>query len=66
MNVKLLTKHHLEFFSLKGAWSGSSKSALVKISHCWPSHVVTNIVTLVKVYLGFCCALVQNNLEQLI
>ena len=36
MNVKLLTKHHLEFLSLKGGCTGSSGSTLVKC------HIVGN------------------------
>ena len=39
MSVKLLTKHHLEFLSLQGGCTGSSESTLVKMSHCWKSHV---------------------------
>ena len=31
MIVKLLTKHHLEFLSLKGCCTGSSESTLVKL-----------------------------------
>ena len=31
MIVKLLTKHHLEFLSLKGGCRGSSESTLVKL-----------------------------------
>ena len=45
MIVKLLTEHHLEFLNLKGGCTGSSESALVKMSNCWKSHalcVVTN------------------------
>ena len=38
MIVKLLTEHHLEFLSLKGGCTGSSKSTHVKIPHCWKSH----------------------------
>ena len=37
MSVKLLTEHHLEFLSLKGGCTDSSKSTLVKISNCWKS-----------------------------
>ena len=33
MSVKLLTEHPLEFVSLKGGYTGSSESTLVKI-HC--------------------------------
>ena len=39
MNVKVLTEHHLELLSLKGDCTGSSESTLVKIAHCWKSHV---------------------------
>ena len=39
MTVKLLSEHHLVFLSLKGGCSGSSESTLVKILHCWKSHV---------------------------
>ena len=45
MNVKLLTEHHLEFLSLKGGCTGSSESTLVKMPHCWKSHVASHIVT---------------------
>ena len=37
----LLTKHHLEFLSLKVGYTGSSESILVKIPHWWKSHPVT-------------------------
>ena len=43
MNVKLLTKHYLEFLSLKGGCTGSSESTLVKMPHCWKSHVGEHI-----------------------
>ena len=39
MSVKLLTEHYLEFLSLKGGCTGSSESTLVKMPHCWKSHV---------------------------
>ena len=42
MSVKLLTEHHLKFLRLKGGCTGSSKSALVKMSHCWKSHVAAH------------------------
>ena len=38
-SVNLLTEHHLEFLSLKGVCTGSSESTLVKMPHCWKSHV---------------------------
>ena len=39
MAVKLLTEKHLEFISLKGGCTGLSESTLVKMPHCWWSHV---------------------------
>ena len=39
MTIKLLTEHHLEFLSLNGGCTGSHESTLVKMSHCWKSHV---------------------------
>ena len=41
MSVKLLAEHHLEFLSLKGDCTGFSESTLVKISHSWKSHIVS-------------------------
>ena len=43
MTVKLMTEHHLEFISLKGGFKGSSESTLVKMPHCWKSHVTAHI-----------------------
>ena len=43
MTVKLLNKHHLEFLLLKGGCTGSAESTLVKMPHCWKSHVVAHI-----------------------
>ena len=43
MIVKLLPEHHLEILSLKGGCTGSSESTLVKMPHCWKSHVVAHI-----------------------
>ena len=40
--VKLLTEHHLEFLSFKGSYTGSSQSTLVKMPHCWKSHVTAH------------------------
>ena len=44
MIVKLLTEHHLECLSLKGGCRGSSKSTYVKMSHCWKSHALAQII----------------------
>ena len=49
MSVKLLTEHNLRFLSLKGGYTGLSESTLVKIPHCWKSHVM------VQIHL-FCCS----------
>ena len=43
MIVKLLTEHNLEFLSLKGGCTGSSECTLVKIPHCWKSHVAAQL-----------------------
>ena len=43
MTIKLLTKHHLEFLSVKGGCRGSSESTLDKLPHCWKSHVGAHI-----------------------
>ena len=44
MIVKLLTEYNLEFLSLKGGCRGSSESTLVKMSNCWKSHAVAQIL----------------------
>ena len=44
MSVKLLTEHHLEFLSLKGGYTGSSESTLVKIPHYWKSHDTAQLI----------------------
>ena len=44
MIVKLLTKHHLEFLSLKGGCRGSFESTHVKMPHCWKSHALAHIL----------------------
>ena len=43
MTVKILTEHHLELISLKGGCTGSSESTLVKMPHCWKSHLTTHL-----------------------
>ena len=47
MTVKLLTKHKLEFLSLKELCIGSSESTLAKMPHCWESHVAAHF-TLIR------------------
>ena len=46
MTVKLFTEHHLEFLSLKAGCKGSFESTLVKMPHCWKSHVAAQILIL--------------------
>ena len=43
MNVKLLTEHHLEFLSLKGGCTGLYESTLIKMPHCWKSHLAAHM-----------------------
>ena len=46
MTVKLLTEHklhHFEFLSLKAGCTGLSESTLVKMIHCWKSHVTAHM-----------------------
>ena len=43
MSVELLAKQHLEFLSLKGGCTGLYESTLVKIPHCWKSHVTAHV-----------------------
>ena len=42
-SIKLLTKHHLEFLSLKGGCTGLFGSTLVKMPHCLKSLVMAQI-----------------------
>ena len=43
MIVKPLTEDHLEFLSLTGGCTGSSESTLIKMPHCWKSHVLAQV-----------------------
>ena len=47
MTIKLLNKHNLEFLSLTGGCTGSSESTLVKMPHCWKSHVTAHMCVFV-------------------
>ena len=49
MSVKLLTKHLLEFLSLKRGCTCSSESTLVKMPNCWKSHVMAYTCMLLPV-----------------
>ena len=54
MIVKLLTEHHLEFLSLKGGCTGSSESTLVKMSNCWKSRALAQIIMMIVLLLILC------------
>ena len=43
VTCKQLTEHNLEILLLKGGCTSSSESTLVKMSHCWKSHVAAQI-----------------------
>ena len=45
MTIKLLTEQNLEFLSLTGGCTGSSESTLVKMPHCWKSHVAAQLLS---------------------
>ena len=49
VSVKLLTEHHLEYLSLKGGCTGLSEYTLVKMPHCWKSHVTAHMVIMLFV-----------------
>ena len=44
MTFNLLTKLHLELLGLTGGCTGSSESTLVKMPHCWKSHVTAQLL----------------------
>ena len=46
MTIKLLPEHHLDFQSLKGGCKGGSELTLVKMPHCWKSHVTVQLKTI--------------------
>ena len=50
MSVKLLTEHHLEFLSLKIGCAGSFECTLVKMPHCWKSHVAAQLCSMLCTY----------------
>ena len=43
MTVKLLTEHRSDVLRLKGCCTGSSEFTLVKMPHCWKSHVMAHM-----------------------
>ena len=55
MSVKLLTEQHLEFLNVKGGCTGSFESTLVKMSHCWKSHVAAQMSSCCRVVVCVVC-----------
>ena len=53
MRVKLLTDLHLEFLCSKGSWTCSFESTLVKMPHCWKSHVAAQFCSKTKFQLFY-------------
>ena len=43
MTVQLLTEYHVELLGLNAACTSSFESTLVKIPHCWKSHIAAHI-----------------------
>ena len=58
MSVKLLIELNLVFLSLTGGCTGSSESTLVKMAHCWKSHVTVQIedVDIAGVHTNHCAS----------
>ena len=44
ISFKLLTENYLECLSLKVGCTCSSESTLVKMPHCWKSHVTAHLL----------------------
>ena len=49
MSVKLLTENNLEFLLFKGEHTGLSESTLVKMPHCWKSHVTAHYLIIIYI-----------------
>ena len=55
MTVELLSEQHLGFLSLKGGCTGSFECTVVKMSHCWKSHVAAHMLIVhVQMYVTSC------------
>ena len=51
MSLKLLTEQCLELLSLKGGCTCLSEATLVKMLHCWKSHV-TALLSVLSIFSG--------------
>ena len=49
ISVKLLTEHLLDVLSLKGGYTCSSESTLVKMPHSWKSHTTAQLYSCCRV-----------------
>ena len=66
-SVKLLTGYHLRFLSLKGGCTGLSESTLVKMPHCWKSHVMAQfIIILYRMWYFIADRSITNSEERLL
>ena len=52
MSVKQLTEHHLEFLSLTIGCKDLSEYTLVKMLHCWKSHVAAHMILVTNCKVG--------------
>ena len=48
VTIKLLTEHNLELLSLKGGCPGLSEPTHVKMPHCWKSHVIAQLKSVLQ------------------
>ena len=60
MDVKLLTGFYFKFLSLKVGCTGLSECTLVKMPHCWKSHVTAQMVIVAE---GILCDML--NLQEI-
>ena len=60
MIIKLLTEHDLKFLNLKRCCTGSSESTLVKMPHCWKSHVTALCIFLQLTVTRAICGMAQG------
>ena len=63
MSVKILTEHHLEFLPLIEGCTGLSESTLVKMPHCWKSHVKAQS-SLIRLYHNYTLQTNEQHCEE--
>ena len=62
-NVKLLTEHHFKFLSLTGGCTGWSEDTLVKMPHCWKSHVTAQMALIVAAFISDIISICPRNIS---